>query len=55
MARTYRAVRLVSEEDTGYFYMARRPMKGNKAKDKLRLRKYDPVVRKHCWFTESKK
>lgn len=23
--------------------------------DKLKLRKYDPVVRKHVWYTETKK
>ena len=46
---------MISEEDTGYFYMATKPTKGKKASEKLRLRKYDPVIRKHCWFEESKK
>ena len=31
------------------------PEKGLKANEKLRLKKYDPVIRKHCWFKESKK
>jgi large subunit ribosomal protein L33 len=46
---------MMSEEATGYFYMATRPTKGVKASEKMRLRKYDPVIRKHCWFTETKK
>ena len=55
MAKTFKIVKLVSEEDTGYYYMAKKPMKGMKATTKLRFRKYDPVIMKHCWFKEVRK
>ena len=55
MAKSYRIVKLVSEEDTGYFYTTKKPGKGAGASDKLRLRKYDPVIQKHCWFKEVRK
>ena len=55
MAKSYRIVKLVSEEDTGYFYTTKKPGKGTGASDKLRMRKYDPVIRKHCWFKEVRK
>jgi len=43
-------VRLVSMAGTGYFYTTSR----NKAIDKLRLMKYDPIVKKHVLFEEVK-
>ena len=55
MAKSYRIVKLVSEEDTGYYYTTKKPTKGLGASEKLRLKKYDPVIMKHCWFKESKK
>ena len=55
MAKSYRIVKMVSEEDTGYYYTTTRPTKGPKTADKLRMKKYDPVIMKHCWFKESKK
>ena len=55
MAKTFRIVKLVSEEDTGYYYMATKPTKGPKTADKLRFKKYDPVNRKHSWFKEVRK
>ena len=55
MAKSYRIVKMVSEENTGYFYTTTRPTRGLKANEKLRLKKYDPVIRKHVWFKESKK
>tara|TARA_Y100001947_G_C10058222_1_gene185170 strand:- start:189 stop:362 length:174 start_codon:yes stop_codon:yes gene_type:complete len=55
MAKSYRIVKMVSEEGTGYYYTTTRPTKGLKAGVKLRLKKYDPIIRKHCWFKESKK
>ena len=55
MAKPYRIVKLVSEEDTGYYYMATKSTKGLKACVKLRFHKYDPVIRKHCWFKEVRK
>ena len=55
MAKSYRIVKMVSEEDTGYYYTTTRSTKGPKTANKLRLKKYDPVIQKHCWFKESKK
>ena len=45
-------IRLVSEEGTGYFYTT---MKNKRTTtEKVRLKKYDPNLRKHVWFKESK-
>ena len=43
-------VKLVSTAGTGYFYTVNK-LKG---KDKLLLKKYDPRVKKHVDFKESK-
>ena len=45
-------VRLISSAKTGYSYYTTK----NKQKqtDKIQLKKYDPVVRKHVLFTETK-
>lgn len=53
---TYQLVQLVNEEhpETGTKYIKSVPTKGTKAAKKLRLRKYDPVVQKHCWFIQKK-
>ena len=55
MAKSYRIVKMVSEEDTGYYYTTTKPNKGTGASVKLRLRKYDPVVQMHWWFKEVRK
>ncbi|HLG87642.1 MAG TPA: 50S ribosomal protein L33 [Alphaproteobacteria bacterium] len=47
-------IKMVSSADTGYFYVKTKSSKGTKATDKLELKKYDPVVRKHVVFRESK-
>ena len=45
-------IKLVSTAETGYFYVT---TKNAKAKtNKLEFKKYDPVVRKHVVFKESK-
>jgi len=45
-------IKLVSSADTGYFYVTK---KNPRAKtEKMKLNKYDPVVRKHVVFNESK-
>ncbi|MHA1548821.1 MAG: 50S ribosomal protein L33 [Alphaproteobacteria bacterium] len=45
-------IKLVSSADTGYFYVTK---KNSRTKtDKLVMKKYDPVVRKHVDFKESK-
>ena len=38
MAKSYRIVKLVSEEDTGYYYTTTKPNKGLGAANKLRLK-----------------
>lgn len=43
-------IRLVSSAGTGYFYTTDK----KRGKDKLELKKYDPKVRKHVVFKESK-
>ncbi|XP_077138201.1 large ribosomal subunit protein bL33m [Ranitomeya variabilis] len=44
-------VKMVSAAGTGYSFNIRR----NKLKDKLILRKYDPLVKQHVLFHEKKK
>jgi large subunit ribosomal protein L33 len=45
-------VKLVSSADTGYFYVTR---KNSRTKtDKLVMKKYDPIARKHVEFKEAK-
>jgi large subunit ribosomal protein L33 len=45
-------VKLVSTADTGYFYVTRKNSRSQT--EKLVMKKYDPVVRKHVEFKESK-
>jgi len=45
-------IKLVSEAGTGYFYTTTKNRKTTT--DKLRFKKYDPKVRQHVWFKESK-
>jgi large subunit ribosomal protein L33 len=45
-------IKLVSSADTGFFYVTK---KNPRAKtEKLELKKYDPIARKHVVFKESK-
>jgi len=45
-------IKLVSSADTGFYYVAK---KNSRTKtDKLVMKKYDPVVRKHVEFHETK-
>jgi large subunit ribosomal protein L33 len=45
-------IKLVSSADTGYFYVTK---KNSRTKtDKLALKKYDPVAKKHVEFRETK-
>lgn len=46
------AIKLVSTAGTGFFYVSRKNPKN--VTHKLSLRKYDPVVRQHVIFNESK-
>ena len=43
---------MVSSAGTGFFYTTTKNRRNTK--DKLRLKKYDPVVRKHVEFVEAK-
>ena len=45
-------IKMVSTADTGYFYVAKKNPRN--ITEKLTLRKYDPVVRKHVEFKETK-
>jgi large subunit ribosomal protein L33 len=45
-------VKLVSTANTGYFYTITKNKKAHQ--DKMEVKKYDPVVRKHVAFKESK-
>jgi large subunit ribosomal protein L33 len=51
MAKVKNAIQMVSSEGTGFFYTTK---KNPRKAEKLKLRKYDPVARKHVEFTESK-
>jgi large subunit ribosomal protein L33 len=45
-------IKLVSTADTGYFYVTKKNARTKTTK--LEFSKYDPVVRKHVVFKESK-
>ncbi len=45
-------IKMVSTADTGYFYVTKKNPRT--MTEKLQLRKYDPVARKHVVFKESK-
>jgi large subunit ribosomal protein L33 len=45
-------VKLVSSADTGFYYVTRK--NSRTMTDKLVMKKYDPVVKKHVEFRESK-
>lgn len=45
-------IKLVSSAQTGYYYVAQKNPR--KQTEKLKFRKYDPVVRKHVEFNEAK-
>ncbi len=45
-------IKLLSTADTGYFYVTKKNARTKT--DKLSFKKYDPVVRKHVDFKETK-
>ncbi len=45
-------VKMVSTADTGYFYVTKKNPRTQT--EKMEMRKYDPVVRQHVVFKESK-
>ena len=45
-------IKLVSSADTGFYYVAKKNPKTST--EKLKFKKYDPVVRKHVEYKETK-
>ena len=45
-------IKLVSTADTGYYYVTKKNPRTHT--EKLEMRKYDPVARKHVLFKEAK-
>jgi large subunit ribosomal protein L33 len=45
-------IKLVSSADTGFFYVTKKNPRSKT--DKLELKKFDPIARKHVVFKESK-
>jgi large subunit ribosomal protein L33 len=45
-------IKLVSSADTGFYYVTRKNPRGKT--EKIALKKYDPVARKHVLFKEGK-
>ena len=45
-------IKLVSSAETGFYYVTRKNPRT--LTDKVEMRKYDPVVRKHVMFKEAK-
>lgn len=45
-------IRLTSTADTGYFYVTKKNPKTTT--EKLTMRKYDPIARRHVEFKEAK-
>jgi large subunit ribosomal protein L33 len=45
---------LVSSAGSGFFYPNRKNKKKGKGESKLKVRKYDPVARKHVLFEDKK-
>ena len=50
--KSYMLIRLVSSAKTGYYYVTRKNPKTKT--EKMKLKKYDPIARKHVEFTEAK-
>ncbi|ODU21981.1 MAG: 50S ribosomal protein L33 [Sphingomonas sp. SCN 67-18] len=47
-------IKLVSTADTGFFYVTKKNPRSPNTTEKMVMRKYDPVVRKHVEFKEAK-
>lgn len=45
-------IKMLSTADTGFFYVKKKNPR--KQTEKMEMRKYDPVVRKHVTFREAK-
>jgi len=53
--KSYRIIKLVSEDEPRHYYTTTIPTKGVKAGVKLKLRKYNPRAMKHMWYVEKRK
>ncbi len=49
---TTQKIKLLSTAGTGYFYVSKKNARN--LTEKLSLKKYDPIVRKHVQFKEAK-
>ena len=45
-------IKLVSSADTGFFYVTKKNPRGKS--EKLELKKFDPIARKHVVFKEAR-
>ena len=45
-------IKLVSSADTGFYYVTKK--NSRTMTEKLKMKKYDPIARKHVEFTETK-
>ena len=54
--KTHQKIRMVPESnpDSKFFYYVKKPTAGEKAKIKLKVKKYNPSTRKHETFIEKK-
>lgn len=48
------AINPATGKKTGYFYVTRKNPRSQNTTEKLEFRKYDPVVRQHVVFKETK-
>ena len=54
--KSYALKQLIPEDkpETGTKYLVRKPTKGLKVAEKMRVKKYDPILKQHVWFVEKK-
>ena len=45
-------IKLISSADTGFYYVTKK--NSRTMTEKLKMKKYDPIARKHVEFTETK-
>ncbi len=45
-------IKLISSADTGFFYVTKKNARTKT--EKITMKKYDPIARKHVYFTETK-
>ena len=50
--KTYKKIKMESEEKPTHFYTTTKPTKGLGATQKLRLKKYNPRAMRHMWYKE---